>query len=231
LECEDELMAFHQEVMPAPQQQMLRMAGPFATQTGFYLAGGTAIAIHLGHRRSVDLDWFTPNDIPDPMGLASSVQDSVAEFQIRETAKGTLHGQAGGVKFSFLEYRYPSLVEPVEWPEYGCRLAGLEDLVCMKLSAIGSRGAKKDFIDIYALGRAHFTLDEMLGLYRRKFAVEDVGHVVMSLTYFDDAELEETPEMLWDIDWEGVKKTIEGWVSGLVLNSSVRQGRRGPTRR
>jgi hypothetical protein len=61
------------------------------------------------------------------------------------------------VKFSFLEYRYAPLVEPVEWAEYGCRLAGLEDLACMKLSAIGGRGAKKDFIDIYALGRTRFT--------------------------------------------------------------------------
>lgn len=222
-------MALHAEVMPEAQRRMLRMVGPFATRTGFYLAGGTAIAIHLGHRQSVDLDWFTPDTIPDPMRLATSVRDTIASFAVTETAQGTLHGQAGGVKFSFLEYRYPALVEPVDWPEYGCRLAGLEDLVCMKLSAIGGRGAKKDFIDIYALGRTHFPLDEMLDLYRRKFAVQDIGHILMSLTYFDDAEPEDAPVMLWEFDWPAVKQTIEGWVADLVRRPSTDR-RLGPIR-
>jgi hypothetical protein len=137
MEPEDVLMEFHAEVMPGPQQRTLRTAGPFATQAGFYLAGGTAIAIQIGHRRSVDLDWFTPGAIPDPMRLAADIRDSVGEFTVTDTAEGTLHGQADGVKFSFLEYRYAALVEPVDWPEYGCRLAGLEDLTYMKLSANG----------------------------------------------------------------------------------------------
>jgi predicted nucleotidyltransferase component of viral defense system len=223
MEPADALMAFHAEVMPDPQQRMLHTAGPLATRAGFYLAGGTAIAIQLGHRRSVDLDWFTPGTIPDPMRLAADIRDAMDDFAVTGTAEGTLHGQAGGVKFSFLEYRYAALVEPVEWPEYGCHLAGLEDLACMKLSAIGGRGAKKDFIDVYALGRTRFTLDEMLGLYRRKFAVQDVGHILMSLTYFDDADAEDMPEMLWDTDWPNIKRTIEGWISDLVRRPSTKR--------
>jgi hypothetical protein len=70
----------------------------------------------------------------------------------------------------------------------------------------------------------------VLGLYRRKFAVEDVGHIVMSLSYFDDAEAEDTPEMLWDADWAEIKQTIEGWVSDLVRRPSTKRPRRGPLR-
>lgn len=85
---------------------------------------------------------------------------------------------------------YAALVPPLDWPEYGCRFAALEDLACMKPSAIGDRGAKKDFIDIYALGRTHFTLEQMLGFYRQKFDTPDLGHTVIALAYFDDAEEE-----------------------------------------
>jgi hypothetical protein len=68
------------------------------------------------------------------------------------------------------------------------------------------------------------------GFYRRKYAVEDIGHVLMSLTYFDDAEAEDTPEMLWDADWAEVKRTIESWVRDLVPRPSTNRSRRGPIR-
>lgn len=223
-------MSFYPEIMPDAQQGALRAGGALATELGFYLAGGTALAIQLGHRRSVDLDWFTPNKIPDPLRLAADVRQPLPDFEVTGTEAGTLHGIAGGVKFSFLEYPYPALVEPVAWPEYSCRLANLEDLTCMKLSAIGGRGAKKDFIDIYALGRARFSLADMLALYQRKFSVQEVGHIVMSLAYFDDAEAEETPEMLLDVGWPEIRRTIESWVKGLMKRPSTGSPRRrGPT--
>ncbi|MGH7458899.1 MAG: nucleotidyl transferase AbiEii/AbiGii toxin family protein [Longimicrobiaceae bacterium] len=209
-------MTFHREVMPASQQRMLRRLGPITTGAGFFLAGGTAVAIQLGHRRSLDFDWFTGGKIADALGLAADLRRAGVDIAVMDVAKGTLHGEAGGVKLSFLEHRYPELVPPVSWPEYGCLLAGLEDLACMKLSALASRGAKKDFIDLYALGRERFSLDEMLGLYQRKFATQDLGHTLMSLTFFDDAEEEEAPEMLWKVAWEEVKRTVELWVSDYV---------------
>ena len=165
-------MTMHPQVMPPAQQAVLRKLGPLATEADFYLGGGTAAAIQIGHRRSVDLDWF-----------------------------------------SFLEYRYPLLEPPAEWARYGCRLASLPDLACMKLSAIAGRGTKKDFIDVFALGRSGLGLGEMLDLYKRKFSIRDIGHVVMSLTYFDDAEAEDMPTMLWDVGWSNVKQSIERWVT------------------
>lgn len=205
-------MAFHAEVMPVTQQRMLRQLGNFTTERGFYLGGGTAIAIQLGHRRSVDLDWFTPGEIAEPLGLAGELRRSGFAFEVTSVEEGTLHGEVESVKLSFLEYRYPALNPPVEWTEFECRLAALEDLACMKLSAIGDRGAKKDFIDIYELGRTHFTLEQMLDFYQQKFDTRDIAHTIMALTYFDDAEEEDMPEMLWNVEWQEVKQAIEGWV-------------------
>jgi hypothetical protein len=209
-------MSFHPEVMPVTQQEMLRRLGPLAAERGFYLAGGTAIAVQIGHRRSLDLDWFTIGEIVEPMRLATELRRSGIPFEVADIQKGTLHGAANSVKLSFLEYRYPELVEPVEWVAYQCRLAGLEDLACMKLSAIGDRGARKDFIDIYALGRERFALGQMLEFYQRKYETGDLGHTLFALTYFDDAEEEDTPEMLWEVEWDEVRHTIEGWVRDYV---------------
>lgn len=205
-------MTFHPEVMLEDQRRLLRQVGPLATEDGFYLAGGTGVAIHLGHRRSVDLDWFTEAEIHDPLRLAEELRNGGLELQVTSTGKGTLHGMADGTRLSFLSYQYPLLSAPLVWSDYRCRLAPPEDLAAMKLSAIGNRGARKDFVDVYALGRQGFSLRDMLGYYRRKFEVRDMGHVLFALTYFDDAEREAMPEMLWDVDWDDIRSALEDWV-------------------
>lgn len=215
-------MTFYPEVMPPTQQSVLRQLAPIAAERGFFLAGGTGLAIQMGHRRSVDLDWFSAEAI-DPMALATDLRQAGVPLEVIDVREGTLHGTARGVALSFLEYRYRSLVQPVEWPEYEVRLAGLEDLACMKLSAIGGRGSKKDFIDLFALGREKFSLGQMLEFYERKFGISDLGHAVYALTYFDDAGEEETPEMLWQVDWDEVKSTIEGWVLEYVRSQAPPQ--------
>lgn len=216
-------MRLHPEVMPATQRAVLTELGARATARGFYLGGGTAVAIHLGHRRSVDLDWFTAEPMPDPMALAGSLRHDGPGFEVTDVARGTLHGTVRGVQVSFLEYRYALLRPAVDWLDYGCRLAALEDLACMKLSAIASRGAKKDFVDLYALGRT-FSLGRMLGFYRQKFRTEDLGHVLFSLTYFDDADLEAMPELLGAFDWGEVRRTVEAWVRAYVRRQAPPTG-------
>jgi hypothetical protein len=209
-------MGFHPEVMPEAQRRVLKNLGTAATGNHFYLAGGTAIAIWLGHRESIDLDWFTEDPIADPMDLAARLRAGGFGLELSSIAQGTLHGKTDEVKLSFLEYRYPLLQPLVQWPEYGCQLAALEDLAYMKLSAISSRGAKKDFIDLYAIGTTHFTLVQMLEFYQQKFETGDLLHVIASLAYFDDAEQEETPTLHWTLNWEEVKRTVGKWVTEYV---------------
>lgn len=178
----------------------------------YYLGGGATIAIYLGHRHSVDLDWFTEEGITDPMRLAQNIRDKGIPFVTGQIERGTLHGTISGVRIRFLEYKYPLLKPLIIWQKAACQLATLEDLACMKLSALTQRGSKKDFVDIYALGLRYFSLRDMLRLYQKKFSVEDMGHVLYGLSYFDDADKERLPKMFWDTDWRAIKKTIQGWV-------------------
>ena len=179
---------------------------------GFYLAGGAALAIHLSHRISVDLDWFTPNSFADGMILAQSLRNSDVGLEIEQVSPGALHGSVNGVRVTFLQYQYP-LLKPIEhWNEMSCPLASLEDLACMKLSAVAQHGARKDFCDIYALGKNVFSLSQMLGFYQKKFSIRDIGSVLYGLVYFDDADSERMPRMLLDVSWREIRNTILGWV-------------------
>jgi len=186
----------------------------------FYLGGGTAIAIYLGHRHSMDLDWFIEKNMGDPMHLAQRFRDKGISFVTGQVEPGTLHGTISGVRISLLEYKYPLLRPPVRWQEVSCQMASLEDLVCMKLSALAQRGSKKDFIDIYALGLRCFSLSDMLRLYQRRYSVEDIAHVLYGLSYFDDADKERLPKMTWDIDWRVIKKAIQNWVREVAGNAT-----------
>jgi len=86
----------------------------------------------------------------------------------------------------------------------------------MKLSAIAQRGHKKDFVDLYALGTKSFSLKQMLNFYQKKFSLKDIGHVLFALSYFDDAEKERLPMMLWKTQWNPMKKAIQTWVKTLT---------------
>lgn len=208
-------MIFHPEILTERQRKALLLLGPKTAEGGFYLGGGTSIALQLGHRRSVDFDWFLEERIEDPLRLASEIRGADLPFVTGQVDRGTLYGTLYGVRVSFLEFRYRMLDPLIPWEDFGCRLAGLRDLACMKLSAIAQRGSKKDFVDLYALGHSGLNLKDMLDWYRRKFAVEDAGHLLYALLYFDDAEAERMPRMVWKADWKLIKKTIEGWVRAL----------------
>jgi predicted nucleotidyltransferase component of viral defense system len=199
-------------VLTPEQQRVLREIGSSATQRGFYLAGGAALGLHLGHRRSVDLDWFTGERIENPLELARDLQDRGLAIQVDSAQQKTLHGDVRGVRVSFFEYRYPVLMPPLNQSDLGCVVASLEDLAAMKLLAVAQRGAKKDFLDIHALGQHGLSLGEMLALFRRKFAVEDVSRVLYSLCYFEDADPDPMPTMHTAVTWDRAKADIRTWV-------------------
>jgi predicted nucleotidyltransferase component of viral defense system len=194
------------------QTKVLGQLSGFTRQHDYYLAGGTALSLYFGHRKSVDLDWFTGESMGDALVLAGQIKRAGIPFETVQTARGTLHGMIRKIRVTFLEFRYPLLESLTESPDMNFRLASLDDLACMKLSALAQRGARKDFCDIYALGIKHRPLNEMLALYCKKFKVQDFSPVLLGLAYFDDAEKERMPAMLWDVDWGTIKKTIQGWL-------------------
>lgn len=205
-------MNFHPDALSHQQQEILKIFGTIASRLGFYLGGGTALAIYYAHRRSLDLDWFTDQPIQDPLQLAQMIRDQGLDFVAAQTAPGTLHGSVSSVRMSFFEFRYPLLQPLVHWNAIGCNLASLDDLACMKLAAIAQRGSRKDFIDIHTLLSKHRPLEELLPLYQKKFVVQDISSVLYGLAYFEDAQNEPSPQMLWKISWSQIKKDISRWV-------------------
>lgn len=205
-------MKLHLDALGRSQRAVLRRIAPLATAGGFYLAGGTSLALQLGHRRSVDFDWFRDEPIADPLRLAADIRAAGLAVEVERTEKGTLHASLAGVRLSFFEYGYPLLDPVLRAESLGLHLASLADITAMKLAAVAQRGSRKDFVDVFALGR-RFTLDEMLELYRRRFGVRDVGHVLVALSYFDDADRERMPAMLRPWKWPDVKATIRTWVA------------------
>jgi hypothetical protein len=208
-------MKYFVEGLTKKQLKVLKALGPHTAPKGFYLAGGTALAIHYGHRISMDLDWFTPEPFEDSLLLAQALRNSGLDLEIEQVSPGTLHGSIQDVRVTFLQYQYPILKSVQHWKAMDCDLASLEDLAGMKLSAIAQRGARKDFCDLYALGKTSFSLQQMLVFYRKKFGIRDIGSVLYGLVYFDDAENERMPRMLWNVNWRDIKKTILEWVKGV----------------
>lgn len=204
-------MKLHREVLTEKQRHALEIVGPSTRFHDFYLAGGTAIALRLGHRRSVDLDWFSDARFGDPALLAAALRTEHVPFKATMMAEGTLYGALKGVPASFLHYPYRRL-HALGRAREGFGLASLDDLATMKLSAIVDRGSKKDFIDVYALATRHRPLQELIQLYEQRFRTADIGHVLVALSYFTDAEGTAMPNMVWKLGWPTVRKAVEMWV-------------------
>lgn len=168
-----------------------------------YLAGGTALALQIGHRISVDLDFFTLHEFNEEM-LATKLA-MFPEFIQDGTAQWTVWGKIGRTKFSMFWYKYPLLEQTTLFE--GIQLASLPDIAAMKIHAIEDRGTRRDFVDVYFLAKK-YTLEDMLEFYQKKYAVlEDHFYSILrSLDYFEDAEQEkQMPKMITPITWDEVK--------------------------
>ena len=179
--------------------------------SGFNLAGGTALALQIGHRKSVDLDFFgaRPFDQDEMMDLL----EDLGEIHVLQRSRNILILNINGVKVDFVNYKYPWLRDIVQVE--GIRLVSLPDIGAMKLGAITGRGKKRDFTDLYFLLR-QFTLSELLGFYREKYPDGNEFLVLRSLTYFEDAEEDRELELFDKADWSEVKETIENEVKKIL---------------
>lgn len=183
------------------------------TAKNFYLAGGTALAWQLGHRQSIDLDWFSRQKFSNRLikeGLAK-----LGDFRLDSEEDGTIHGSLDKVRISFLFYNYKLLFPLVKSGKVN--LADERDIAAMKIDAISSRGSKKDFIDLFFL-LEKYSLAELLDFFEKKYQSIKYNqlHILKSLTYFEDADSEPMPIMLKKITWQQVKKQINREVKGLV---------------
>lgn len=169
----------------------------------FALVGGTALALQLGHRRSIDLDFFTQSDF-DVDRLLEALE---SKFEIKITGREafSLNCRINEVKVDFLRYRYPLLTE--FHLADGFAFWSIEDIAAAKISAITNRGAKKDFYDLVELLET-MSLDSVLSLYDRKYPSADRFMAIKSLSWFEDAEEEPDPISLREITWSEVKERV-----------------------
>ena len=204
------------EVLTEDARASLAALGSSGILKDAYLAGGTALALHIGHRVSVDFDFFTQTKF-DPQQVVQQLTILSMPFQLERTAPGTILGFVGATKFSLFEYAYPLLEKLITYD--GIALAHISDLAAMKLAAIGDRGTKRDFIDLYFIVKIHkhLSMDAVFQLYDEKFAVlhQNKLHLLKALMYFDDAETDRMPEMLHPVSWEEVKKFFQNEVMRL----------------
>ena len=195
------------DVLPSEAQAVFRALGllDFLRADGWYLAGGTALALQMGHRVSLDLDFFTPHskfsisDIERVLGGAGQWETTLA-------SEGTLYGNFLGAKVSFIAYPF---FKPSP-PALQCGTVDIlspDDVAVMKVIVVSQRGKKRDFVDLYwymaVYGAELFSL--MMRVLKQYPQAHNVQHLIKSMTYFVDAEEDAMPKLFFDADWEKVK--------------------------
>lgn len=196
----------HWETITPDIRQVMAYLGQQSFIQRFYMAGGTALALQIGHRRSLDLDFFSEMDevLPDTQEEILKALATLSPKTI-ERAIGNLVLEAKGVRLGFFSYGYP-LVEPTQSVE-GIALASPMDIGLMKLDAIISRASRKDFYDLYFIAQI-ISLDTLLEMGETKypFARDFEAEAVQGLVFFENADRDIQPDLLIHVPWDEVKE-------------------------
>jgi len=174
---------------------------------GFYLVGGTALSLYLGHRKSVDIDLFSNFDF-DSSQMLENIQNDF-DYQLLFAASNTLKGNIGKVNVDIIAHRYKYVKSPECIEEI--YLLSIPDIIAMKLNAISTSGQRsKDFIDIFYL-LDKYSISHMLDYYKSKYSKINEALVLKSLIYFNDVDLSDWPELVVEpnLKWKEVKSKIE----------------------
>jgi hypothetical protein len=165
---------------------------------GFYLAGGTGLALQLKHRQSIDFDLFSPKEIDKQ--LLSKVKKVFPDKKIKPTvnSRDELTVFVDNVKVTFLYYPYPFIYKPVV--KNGLKILNLKELAAVKAYAIGRRGTLKDYVDLYFLIKKNIALKDIIKLCQKKYKENFNARLFLEqLIYFKDIE---------DIKIDFIKKAI-----------------------
>ncbi len=202
-------MTFYPNILRPEQHQAL---GKLAVSRVFdwYLAGGTALALQLGHRTSLDFDFYSNEKLEDNKFL-TPLRQSLPSIKISRQTEDTLQGTVDGVNISVFYYPYPLVKKVVDFPPI--QLASLEDIAAMKIVAIVQRAKQRDFWDMYYLTETLGVAVIMKCVYAKYPWYEENNQIVLrSLTYFDDADNDQEVDRVTIFDknlrWTDVKENI-----------------------
>ena len=198
---------WHLDALPLKTRKALDLLSKerWLLKSNWYLAGGTALALQMGHRKSVDLDFFTQSKDFVNDELLGHFSDPV-DWKTDINTKGTIYGELCGAKVSFIAY--PFFI-PAEKPIfYGfVRILQPSDIAVMKIIAISKRGKKRDFFDLYWLMQRGEILETTILKLKNQYpsVAHDYHHILKSLVYFGDADNDSTPEINFKASWDDVK--------------------------
>ncbi len=196
----------HPKVLSANAWKTVRSLASGGWLDSWVLAGGTSLALHLGHRYSEDLELFG-NEPFDPAGLAQTLS-KVGPVRVQQSAVDTLHVELNGLRVSFLRTPAPFLFRGTTYRRL--TVADPRDIAVMKVIAIGGRGSRKDFVDLFFYLKSGGTLAGVFAMLDRRYQAVDFNtyHLLKSLVYFEDAEEEPMPRMIKPAEWDAVKKSM-----------------------
>ncbi len=174
-------------------------------ESGWYLAGGTALALQAGNRKSYDLDFFTQvKDFDEKKLLAKFLDNKDWETEVEE--KNTIYGKLFDAKISFIAY--PFFISKQKSKQYGSiEILNPLDVAVMKITAVSQRGKKRDFFDLYWCAKNIEPLEDIIKRLPAQYpsVAHDYHHILKSLVYFEDAENDPEPEVYFEADWQKVK--------------------------
>lgn len=187
--------------------ELLRKIVKTVSLNNYYMAGGTALSLQLNLRESFDFDFCVP-DMFNSDVLISELK-SIGNIEVKQNQKGTVDVLLDGVQVSF--FFYPNnLVDDIvnnnEIPDL--KMTSILDIAAMKIAAIGGRGAKKDFFDLYnIMKKCNIDTEKLASAVIKKFGTNvNYVNMIMGLSYFEDAESEELPKTFVEYDWNTIKK-------------------------
>ena len=198
---------WHYETLPKNTKKALDFlsAQKWLKEEGWYLAGGTALALQAGNRKSLDLDFFTEKkDFKEKELLAHFIDNQDWKTDIEE--KNTIYGQMFKAKVSFIAYPFFLPRQKPLWYKYA-RVLSVKDIGVMKITTISQRGRKRDFFDLYWCAKNVEPLEEIIKKLPAQypFIAHNYHHLMKALVYFEDAEKDAEPEVFFDASWKKIK--------------------------
>ena len=193
-----------QNAVPPTALALLKKISSLDQLNSFGLGGGTSIALRMGHRLSIDLDFFT-NIEYDPRFLFQFISKQFPDSEKLFEKNQTIIFKINDIRADFVLYPFPwsnqfELIDDI-------RFLAFEDIIPMKLQAVSNRNAKKDFWDIAAL-LDKYPLEEMLKIFKQKFPQVDTAYIIHSLTDFEKADTELDPDSLNNMTWNEIKDRL-----------------------
>lgn len=210
---------WHYETLPAETKTALDFLSKekWLEKSGWYLAGGTALSLQSGNRRSFDLDFFTTNSHFDEKKLLINFINNT-NWQTDVEEKDTIYGEFYGAKVSFIAY--PFFVPKLPMNYHGTiNVLSPTDIAVMKIVAVSQRGRKRDFFDLYWCAKNIETLDNLIKKLKEQYpsVAHDYHHILKSLVYFVDAEDDPEPEIYFSASWEDVKAFFEKEIPRIMI--------------